>query len=83
MPIVIDVVGTYGIPAKAAAFAMSIGENVAFPVSAVVPSVYLGIGLAGVEYKEHLKYSFKWLWGLSVCMLFDCTAVWHSCISLL
>ena len=69
LPIVIDVVGTYGIPAKAAAFAMLIGENVAFPVSAVVPSVYLGIGLAGVEYKEHLKYSFKWLWGLSVCML--------------
>ena len=69
LPIVIDVVGTYGIPARAAAFAMLIGENVAFPVSAVVPSVYLGIGLAGVEYKEHLKYSFKWLWGLSVCML--------------
>ena len=30
---------------------------------------YLGIGLAGVEIKDHIKYCFGWQWGVSIVCL--------------
>ena len=69
LPIVKSIVATYGIEPATVARAMLIGENVAFPVSPVVPSVYLGIGLAGIQLGEHIRYSFLWLWAISIVML--------------
>lgn len=48
---------------------MVIGESSTFAISAVVPSVYLAIGLACVQYKENLKYSFKYIWIISMLMV--------------
>ena len=33
------------------------------------PATYLGIGLAGVEIKDHIKYCFGWQWGVSIVCL--------------
>ena len=39
------------------------------PVFKVVPATFLGVGLAGVEIKDHIKTCFFWIWGVSlVCM---------------
>lgn len=34
-----------------------------------LPATYLGIGLAGVEIKDHIKYCFGWQWGVSIICL--------------
>lgn len=69
MPIVRDVAQAGGVSVEAIARAMLIGENTGFSVSPVVPSVYLAIGLAGVDLRAHIRFSFLWAWGLSVILL--------------
>lgn len=51
------------------AVAMLIGKNLSLLVSPLVPATYLGIGLASVELKEHVKYSIPPLWIVSIIML--------------
>ena len=48
---------------------MLIGENVALAVSPCVATTFLAIGLVGVELKDHIRFSFKWLWLISIAML--------------
>lgn len=69
MPIVRDIATAAGVPVEAVARAMLIGENTGFSISPVVPSVYLAIGLAGVELREHLKFTFLWAWGIGIILL--------------
>ncbi|WP_110656577.1 CitMHS family transporter [Salinicola halimionae] len=69
MPIVRDIATSAGVPVDAVARAMLIGENTGFSISPVVPSVYLAIGLAGVELREHLKFTFLWAWGIGIILL--------------
>ncbi|PPC73970.1 citrate transporter [Pokkaliibacter plantistimulans] len=69
MPIVRDISLSAGVPVEAVARAMLIGENTGFSISPVVPSVYLAIGLAGVELREHIKFTFFWAWGIGIILL--------------
>ncbi|WP_166919888.1 CitMHS family transporter [Flavobacterium poyangense] len=45
-----------------------IGQGVHL-LSPLVPSTYLLVGLAGVEFSDHLKFTLKWALGSSVAML--------------
>jgi CitMHS family citrate-Mg2+:H+ or citrate-Ca2+:H+ symporter len=69
MPLIIETVAPYGITATEVAHAMLIGENVALSVSPCVATTFLGIGLAGVELNDHIKFTFKWEWLVSIIML--------------
>lgn len=69
MPIIGQIVHPFGISMETVGRAILIGENVGLSVSPVVPPTFLAIGLAGVDLKEHIKFSFLPLWGLSVVML--------------
>ena len=69
MPLVIETVAPYGITAAQVAHAMLIGENVVLSVSPCVPANYLAFGMSGIELNEHLKFSFKWEWLVSILML--------------
>lgn len=69
MPLVIETVAPYGITAAQVAHAMLIGENVVLSVSPCVAANYLAFGISGIELKEHMKFSFKWEWLVSVLML--------------
>ncbi|MGE4528414.1 MAG: CitMHS family transporter [Rhodospirillaceae bacterium] len=69
LPLIGQVVAPFGISMESVANAMIIGENVALSVSPCVPTTFLAIGLAGVELKEHIRFSFLWLWGVSCIML--------------
>lgn len=69
MPLVIETVAPYGITAEQVAHAMLIGENVVLSVSPCVAANYLAFGLSGIELKEHMKFSFKWEWLVSILML--------------
>lgn len=69
MPLVVETVAPFGITAKQVACAMLIGENVVLSVSPCVPANYLAFGLSGVELNDHIKFSFKWEWLVSILML--------------
>lgn len=69
MPLVIETVAPYGITASQVAHAMLIGENVVLSVSPCVAANYLAFGLSGIELKDHMKFSFKWQWLVSILML--------------
>ena len=38
-------------------------------ISPLVPATFLAIGLVDVELKDHIRFSFKWLFGISLVML--------------
>lgn len=69
MPIIGEIVAPFGVTLENVGHAMLIGENVGLSVSPVVPTSFLAIGLAGVELKDHIKFSFIPLWILSVVMM--------------
>lgn len=67
---VVDQIGlTYGIDSLSTAYAMIIGNIVGTFVSPLAPAVWLALGLSGLEMGKHLKFSFFWMWGLSIVLL--------------
>lgn len=66
MPIAIGVGDAYGVSPIYMAISMSLGKNLGLMISPLVPATYLATGLAGVELKDHLKYSFMVLWAASI-----------------
>lgn len=70
LPVLIGVGNKFGVDPVHTAIAMVVCRNCATFISPVVPATFLGIGLAGVEIKDHIKACFFWIWGVSiVCML--------------
>ena len=69
LPLAIEVGKNYQIPGLTMAIAMLVGKNLALLISPLVPATYLGIGLANVELKEHIRYSFLGLWVVGLVML--------------
>ena len=67
---VVDQIGlTYGIDSLSTGYAMIIGNIVGTFVSPLAPAVWLALGLSGLEMGKHLKFSFFWMWGLSITLL--------------
>jgi Mg2+/citrate symporter len=60
MPVVIDVAAGYGIPAITTAAIVSVGSVMGRGLCLTTASVYLGLGLMGITYKEGFKVCFKW-----------------------
>ena len=70
LPVLISVGNQFGVNPAHIAIAMVVCRNCATFISPVAPATYLGIGLAGVEIKDHIKYCFGWQWGVSlVCLV--------------
>jgi len=70
LPVLIGVGNAFGVDPAHTAITMVVCRNCATFISPVVPATFLGVGLAGVEIKDHIKNSFFWIWGVSiVCMI--------------
>ncbi len=69
MPILISIAGEFGVEAAHIAIVMVVCRNCATFISPVVPATFLGVGLAGVEIKDHIKKCFFWIWGVSIICL--------------
>ena len=69
MPLVIEVGEQFGVSALNTATTMLIGKNVSLMISPLVPATFLSIGLVNVELKDHIKFSFKWLYAISCIMI--------------
>ena len=72
-PLLQGVTAPFGATALQVAQALIIGATVSANFSFCNPAPYLGLGLAGVEMRDHLKYSF--LWGWAACILMSLVAV--------
>jgi CitMHS family citrate-Mg2+:H+ or citrate-Ca2+:H+ symporter len=66
LPIVSEAAQAYGISAVEMARASMIGQPVHL-LSPLVPSTYLLVGLAGVEFGDHQRYTLKW--AVAICLL--------------
>ena len=61
----------FGIPALPIAISMAVCRNCATFISPMVPATLLGVGLAEVDIKDHIRSSFFYVWGFSfLCMIF-------------
>lgn len=70
LPVLIGVGEQFNVDPMQISITMLVAKNCVTLISPLVPSVYLGCGLAGVELKDLIKASFFWLWGVSiVCVL--------------
>lgn len=68
-PVLISIGNAFGVDPVHTGIAMVVCRNCATFISPVVPATFLGVGLAGVEIKDHIKTSFFWVWGVSICCL--------------
>ena len=69
LPVLVSVGNQFGVSPAHIAIAMVVCRNCATFISPVAPATYLGIGLAGVEIKDHIKFCFGWQWGVSIVCL--------------
>lgn len=71
LPVIIAIGEGFGVAALPIAVAMVVCRNCATFISPMVPATLLGVGLADVDIKDHIKASFLYVWGFSIlCMIF-------------
>ena len=71
LPVMIGIGEGFGIGALPIAVAMVVCRNCATFISPMVPATLLGVGLADVDIKDHIKNAFPWVWGFSIlCLIF-------------
>jgi CitMHS family citrate-Mg2+:H+ or citrate-Ca2+:H+ symporter len=71
LPVMIGIGEGFGVAALPIAVAMVVCRNCATFISPMVPATLLGVGLADVDIKDHIKASFGYVWAFSIiCMIF-------------
>ena len=66
LPVVIGVCGNFGVSAEVVARTLLIAENVGVTISPLTPAVFLGLGVLDLDLGEHIRYSIKWIWPVSI-----------------
>ena len=69
LPVMIGIGENFGVSAESITAAMLICRNCATFISPMVPAALLGVGLAEVDIKEHIKAAFGFTWLLSIICL--------------
>ena len=70
LPVMMGIGAGFGVDPLAIAVAMVVCRNCATFISPMVPATLLGVGLADVDIKDHIKASFGYVWVFSIlCML--------------
>ncbi|WP_298769972.1 citrate:proton symporter [uncultured Shewanella sp.] len=69
VPVVEQITSSVGISSQSAIYAMIIGNILGTFISPFSPALWLGLGLAELKMGKHIRYSFFWIWGLSVLLL--------------
>ncbi|WP_274570924.1 CitMHS family transporter [Neisseria leonii] len=74
-PIVEQITSQAGVPPTAAGYAMLIGSIVGTFVTPLSPALWMGLGLAQLSMGRHIRYSFFWIWALSLLTLLSAVAI--------
>ncbi len=76
LPVLTEAGKALGIPATQIAQAALLGvHTTGFPVSPLTPATFLVVGLAGVELREHQKFSIPYLFAASLLMTATAVAI--------
>jgi CitMHS family citrate-Mg2+:H+ or citrate-Ca2+:H+ symporter len=76
LPVLAEASRVFGVPAAQIAQAAVLGQmTTGFPVSPLTPATFLIVGLAGVELRDHQKFSIPFLFGASVLMTLVCVVI--------
>jgi citrate-Mg2+:H+ or citrate-Ca2+:H+ symporter, CitMHS family len=76
LPVLSQTAVKFGVtPVQMAQSAMIGMHTTGFPVSPLTPSPFLLVGLVGIEFREHQRFTWPFLLGASVCMTFVCVAI--------
>lgn len=73
LPIIIGVVAPFGVSAEAVAATFLLTATFGTPVSPSVAAVYVGLGLSDVSIGDHIKYSLRLVWPMSILTLLGAT----------
>lgn len=65
-PIVEQITSQVGVPSLSAGYAMLIGSIVGTFISPFSPALWMGLGLAKLSMGQHIRYSFIWVWLVSL-----------------
>lgn len=68
-PVVEQITSQAGVAPTSAGYAMLIGSIVGTFVTPLSPALWMGLGLANLSMGKHIRYSFMWIWGLSLVIL--------------
>ncbi|MBP6345224.1 MAG: citrate transporter [Neisseriaceae bacterium] len=68
-PVVHEITAQVGVSSASAAYAMLLGSIVGTFISPFSPALWLGLGLARLSMGVHIRYSFFWIWGVSLVLL--------------
>lgn len=69
LPVVEQIATGFGIESLSTTYAMIIGSIVGTFISPFSPALWLALGLANLEMGRHIRYSFIWLWIISILLL--------------
>jgi CitMHS family citrate-Mg2+:H+ or citrate-Ca2+:H+ symporter len=75
LPLVEGIVTAHGGDSLSVAYAVIIGNIIGTYISPFNASLWLGVGLAGVDLGKHIKYSFVWMWIFSLAALAGAVAM--------
>lgn len=70
-PVVQEITSQVGVEPRVAGYAMLIGSIVGTFVTPLSPALWMGLGLANLSMGKHIRYSFLWIWALSLAVLFS------------
>ena len=68
LPLVDNIAAGQGVESTTVAYSMIIGNIIGTYVSPFNASVWLAVGLAGVDLGKHIRYSFMWMWGFTLAL---------------
>lgn len=69
LPIIIGVVGPFGVTPQCVAATFLLTATFGTPVSPSVAAVYVGLGLTDLSIGDHIKYSLRLVWPASILVL--------------
>jgi CitMHS family citrate-Mg2+:H+ or citrate-Ca2+:H+ symporter len=76
LPVITHAVAPAGVTPVQMAQAAILGQmTTGFPVTPLTPASFLVVGLSGLEFREHQKFSIPYLLAASVLMTFVCVAL--------
>ncbi|STZ13803.1 Citrate transporter [Moraxella caviae] len=68
-PVVEQITSDVGVDPAKSGYAVMIGSIVGTFVSPFSPALWMGLGLANLSMGKHIRYSFFWIWGLSLAIM--------------
>jgi len=74
LPLVSEIGALYGTSPESTAYIMLVSNVAGTFISPFSPALWLAIGLAGIDIGKYIKYSFMWIWLISIFLLI-CTMI--------